>query len=87
MKTNTNDLIAAFLAKGGKIQTVAQGESLGLTDRQWYRKGTDAGLSGRVVAGEFLPDSVQAAEQRMEQVREAALMGGVAAVNEVLGYD
>ena len=87
MSTNTDDLIAAFLAKGNKVQTVAEGVGMGLTDRQWYRKSTDAGLSGRVVAGEFLPDSVQDAEQRMEQVREAALMGGVAAVNEVLGYD
>lgn len=80
MKTNTDDLIAAFLAKGGKIQTVAQGEGMGLTDRQWYRKGTDAGLTSTV-------SREQASEQRMEQVREAALMGGTAAVNEVLGYD
>lgn len=80
METNTNDLIAAFLAKGGKIQTVAQGEGLGLTDRQWYRKGTDAGIAPRYTRE-------QLSEQHVEQVREAALMGGVAAVNEVLGYD
>ena len=80
MKTNTDDLIAAFLAKGGKIQTVAQGEGMGLTDHQWYRKGTDAGLTSTV-------SREQASEQRMEQVREAAHMGGVAAVNEVLGYE
>ena len=80
MKTNTNDLIAAFLAKGGKVQTVAQGEGMGLTDRQWYRKGTDAGIAPRYTRE-------QLSEQHTEQVREAALMGGVAAVNEVLGYD
>ena len=80
MKTNTDDLISAFLAKGGKITTVAQGESLGLTDRQWYRKGTDAGIAPRYTRE-------QMSEQRTEQVREAALMGGTAAVNEVLGYE
>lgn len=81
METNTNDLIAAFLAKGGTVVNCAEGQSLlGLTDRQWYRKGTDADMAPRYTAE-------QHAEQRMEQVREAALMGGVAAVNEVLGYD
>ena len=80
MKTNTDDLIAAFLAKGGKVQTVAQGEGMGLTDRQWYRKGTDAGIAPRYTRE-------QLSEQHTEQVREAALMGGVAAVNEVLSYD
>jgi hypothetical protein len=80
MKTNTNDLIAAFLAKGGKVQTVAEGAGMGLTDRQWYRKGTDAGIAPRYTRE-------QLSEQHTEQVREAALMGGVAAVNEVLGYD
>lgn len=44
MSTNTNDLIAAFLANGGKVTKAAEGEGMGLTDRQWYRKGTDAGL-------------------------------------------
>lgn len=76
---NTSDLVAAFLAKGGAIKTVAQGEGLGLTARQWYRKSTDAGIPASRVSAE------QHAEQRMEQVREAALMGGIAAVNEVLG--
>lgn len=80
MSTNTDDLIAAFLAKGKKVTVILEGEGLGLTDRQWYRKGTDAGLVSTV-------SREQHAEQRMEQVREAAHMGGVAAVNEVLGYD
>lgn len=82
MSTNTDDLIAAFLAKGGKVTKAAEGEGMGLTNRQWYRKGTDAGMvsTPRYSAEQY-------AEQRMEQVREAALMGGVAAVNEVLGYD
>lgn len=80
MSTNTNDLVAAFLAKGGKITQAAEGEGLGLTSRQWYRKSTDAGLATTY-------SREQLAEQRMEQVREAALMGGTAAVNEVLGYE
>ncbi len=81
MNTNTDDLIAAFLAKGNKVTKVAEGQGLGLTDRQWYRKSTDAGIPASRYSDE------QMAEQRMEQVREAAHMGGVAAVNEVLGYD
>lgn len=79
MSTNTNDLIAAFLAKGGKVTKAAEGAGLGLTDRQWYNKTTDVSVAPRYTAE-------QHAEQRMEQVREAALMGGTAAVNEILGY-
>jgi hypothetical protein len=80
METNTNDLIAAFLAKGGKVTTVAEGQGLGLTDRQWYRASTDNGIAKPTVSRE------QLSEQYVEQVREAALMGGTAAANEVMGY-
>jgi len=69
MNTNTDDLIAAFLAKGNKVTKVAEGEGMGLSNAQWYRKSTDASLSGRVVAGEFLPDSVQDANDLIAQRR------------------
>lgn len=37
MSNDTQDAIAAFLAKGGKVQKVATGASNGMTDRQWYK--------------------------------------------------
>jgi hypothetical protein len=78
--SNDQDLIAAFLAKGNTVTVVREGESLGLTDRQWYRAVRDQPQRETYTRE-------QRSEQYMEQVREAALMGGVAAVNEVLGYD
>lgn len=71
------DLIAAFLSKK-PVTKVAAGVGLGKTDRQWYRTTTDAGIAPRYTAEQY-------AEQRTEQLREAAHMGGVAAVNELLG--
>lgn len=72
------DLIAAFLAKK-PVTVVAEGVNNGMTDRQWYRASTDASVTPRCTAE-------QRSEQFVEQVREAALMGGVAAANEAMGY-
>jgi hypothetical protein len=73
------DLIAAFLAKKS-VTRVAEGVNNGMTDRQWYRASTDNGIAKPTISRE------QASEQFVEQVREAALMGGVVAANEVMGY-
>lgn len=40
--TNSQDAIAAFLAKGGKVTKAAEGAGIGLTNRQWYMASRDA---------------------------------------------
>lgn len=42
MTNTTQDAIAAFLAKGGKVTKAAEGAGLGLTNRQWYAASRDA---------------------------------------------
>lgn len=39
--TDTQDAIAAFLAKGGKVAKVAEGATCGLTDRDFYKLARD----------------------------------------------
>ena len=40
--TTSQDAIAAFLAKGGKVIKAAEGEGRGLTNRQWYLASRDS---------------------------------------------
>lgn len=39
--TDTNDAVAAFLARGGKIAKVEAGASNGMTARDWYKAARD----------------------------------------------
>ena len=39
--TNSQDAIAAFLAKGGKVTKAPEGAGIGLTNRQWYMASRD----------------------------------------------
>ena len=36
MNTSSQDLVAAFLAKGGSVRRVPKGASSGITDRQFF---------------------------------------------------
>ena len=46
--TNSQDAIAAFLAKGGKVTKAREGAGLGLTNRAWFKASRDQEVS-RVV--------------------------------------
>lgn len=39
--TNTQDAIAAFLAKGGRVAKIDANATCGMTDRQWHRASRD----------------------------------------------
>jgi hypothetical protein len=41
MSNSHDDAVAAFLARGGQITKAAEGESLGLTAREWHAKARD----------------------------------------------
>ena len=61
--TDTQDAIAAFLAKGGKVTKAAEGEGLGLTNRQWYRAARDPVIT-RVIEDDSMAEAV--AERQFE---------------------
>jgi hypothetical protein len=76
-KRNDTDLVAAFLAKGGNVQRVAEGETNGMDRRDWR-----AATRGEPIRQRFTEE--QLAEQRMERVREAYHVGGRSAALEAL---
>ena len=80
-KHSTDALIAAYLAKGGRVTKAALGEGLGISDRKWHMAARDD-FRGWDKAK---PADTSAHEQRAEMLREAAHTGGTAAVNDLLG--
>ena len=61
--TNSQDAIAAFLAKGGKVTKAHEGAGLGLTNRAWFKATRDQEVS-RVVEDYGMQDAI--AEREVE---------------------
>lgn len=64
------DLVAAFLAKGGKVQALPEDATNGMTGRDWYQ----AARAPNAAEPEYTEE--QRAEQFMERVREGFHTGG-----------
>ena len=78
MTANTSDLVAAFLAKGGKVAKVASDATNGMTSRDWHRAARD------VPAAKVIGDDSDAfAYEREAETFGAARMNG-ASVSEAL---
>lgn len=64
--TDLNDMVAAYLAKGGSIKTVQPGATaLGLTDRQW----------SQVVRGNASATEPDLGYARFEAAQQAGFVG------------
>ena len=61
--TNTQNAIAAFLAKGGNVRKVSANATNGMSNRDWYKAARDETVS-RIV------DDYSDTEQRDERARE-----------------
>lgn len=61
--TDLEAMKAAFLAKGGTVSKVAEGEGLGLSNYAWNKR-----MQDQPVVREY--SDVQMAEQRVERLRE-----------------
>ncbi len=77
-KDSHADLVAAYLAKGGKVKRVAEDASNGMTARDWY-----LAARGDLQTAE---SDEQIAEREAERVREAYHVGGRTAALDELNH-
>lgn len=75
---------AAFLAKGGKVQTIAEGETNGMTPRDWRKAVQNPGYMHIKTDADAYAQIERDAENYMQRVRDAAHMGGRAGALDAL---
>lgn len=80
-----SDYVAQFLAKGGKIQTVAEGEGLNLSPRDWHKINTgECTQYARGASERARLETENAAERERELFQDARMTGST--VEEAYEY-
>lgn len=73
--TNSQDAIAAFLAKGGKVAKVVEGASNGMTAGQWHRAARDVEVSRVVSDNDLIGQRIDLGHSVVNGLGETVYLG------------